>query len=62
MVVEIACTCDGLPSHSHLFTHTFLSDVATRHSYTQVEMEPFDVRIWVDWKTVAREQMRSEAK
>jgi hypothetical protein len=54
--------CDGLPSHSHIFTHVFLTDVKTRHSYTQVEMDPFDVRIWVDWKTVAREQMRSEAK
>lgn len=59
MVVEIACQCGDLPAHSHIYTHVWVSNVETRHTHTLVEMEPFDVRIWVDWKTVAREQMRS---
>lgn len=61
MVVEMACQCDDLPSHSHIA------------SWVPVEAKPgqppgmraqyFDtgeVRIWVDWKAVARALLTGE--
>lgn len=46
--MEIACTCDDLPAHSHVY-------IAKKEEKRLVMAEdPFDVRIWVDWRSVAR--------
>lgn len=58
MVVEIACQCDDLPSHSHVFKPYTFVDPETGVYHAEM-LDTGDVRIWVDWKSVAREQMRS---
>lgn len=53
MVVEVACTCDDLPPHSHVYER---ARVAGPGGLPTLQMVPTDeVRIWVDWKAVARE-------
>lgn len=52
MVVEIACTCDDLPSHSHVFRHQVIED-RVGNKFVQ-PVDTGEVRIWVDWKEVAR--------
>lgn len=47
-VIEIACTCDDLPAHSHVY-----QPKQDGKRLTMVP-EPFDVRVWVDWRAVAR--------
>lgn len=52
MSVEFACTCDDLPSHSHVFRHEARLVDGVR---VAVPVDTGDVRIWVDWKAVARD-------
>lgn len=51
MVVEIACTCEDLPAHSHVGQWVGGSG-QRRYEDTG------EVRIWVDWKALARELCR----
>lgn len=53
MSVEVACTCDDLPAHSHVYRTVNVAGLTV-----QREPDPYDVRIWVDWKAVAKELMR----
>lgn len=53
MVVEFACTCGDLPAHSHVGAWVMQEDGLDRYV-----VDPYDVRIWVDWKDVAREAIR----
>lgn len=46
--VEMACYCDDLPAHSHVY-NTVID--GRRIMYVPDE---FDVRIWVNWKELAR--------
>lgn len=52
---EIACTCDGLPAHSHVYRVGLDPDLTnpSQSVITHVQ-DPYDIRIWVDWKEVAR--------
>jgi hypothetical protein len=53
MSVEVACCCDELPAHSHVFRHDVVED---RHGNRCARpVDTGEVRIWVDWKAVARE-------
>jgi hypothetical protein len=47
-VIEVACLCDDLPAHSHVYQ--------AQQDGQRITMvpEPFDVRVWVDWRAVAR--------
>lgn len=49
--MELACTCGDLPAHSHVYAP---KQVGKRIIMTE---DPFDVRIWVDWKAVARPEV-----
>lgn len=51
MVVEMACTCDDLPPHSHI-SRPVMRDLGRGAHW--VPEDTGDVRIWVDWKEVAR--------
>lgn len=60
MSVEIACTCDDLPAHSHVYRLGV--DVDPMYPDTTVVkyiQDEFDIRIWVDWKAVARDLMNT---
>lgn len=57
MSVTIACECDGLPPHSHVGRWEG-SATGDPRLMTWVP-DPFDVRVWVDWKTVARDATTS---
>lgn len=48
MSVELACTCDDLPAHSHVYRPQQDGQLV------KMVLEEFDVRIWVDWRDVAR--------
>lgn len=50
---EIACTCDGLPPHSHIYRRVQYGKRIV------MDVDPYDVRIWVDWKAVARPEAAS---
>lgn len=54
MVVEIACTCDGLPAHSHVW-RSGTDDAGVPNG--ERLMDEYDVHIWVDWKEIAKELM-----
>jgi hypothetical protein len=56
VVVEMACTCDDLPPHSHVFRHDMILDRTGNRC--AVPRDTGEVRIWVDWKEVARELAR----
>lgn len=47
-MIEIACTCDDLPAHNHVYR--------PQQDGARITMvpEPFDVHIWVDWRAIAR--------
>lgn len=48
-MIEVACTCDGLPPHSHVYR-------PEQHGQRlDMVLDPYDVRVWVDWRAVARE-------
>jgi hypothetical protein len=54
--VEVACECDGFPPHSHVYRW---QDAEGRTTGLLTERpkwapDPYDVRVWVDWKAVAR--------
>lgn len=59
-MVEYACTCDGLPPHSHNPTgRTVPGSVVESGPFAgmrheQIEYDPFGIRMWVDWKAVAK--------
>lgn len=57
MSVEIACECDGLPAHSHVYTTVSDPNGPSIDGYRlrRRVADPFDVRIWIDWKALARE-------
>jgi len=73
-MMEIACTCGGLPAHSHIFAqeirdepvaYTVASNGTTMPSATCKRVVPYDtgeVRIWVDWKALARELSKDSAR
>lgn len=52
-MIEVACTCEGLPAHSHLPTRWDTVD----GTYQAIFDDPFYVRIWVDWRAVAKSYM-----
>jgi hypothetical protein len=47
--MELACTCDDLPAHSHVYRPV------REGKRIEMVLDPFDVRIWVDWRAAARE-------
>lgn len=49
-MMEIACTCDDLPAHSHVYQAQKDED----NRRINMVLDHFDVRIWVDWRAVAR--------
>lgn len=49
MVVEIACTCDDLPAHNHIYAPN-----PPRPGFAPTYHDTGEVQIWVDWKAVAR--------
>lgn len=49
MSVEIACTCDGLPAHSHRY------ELVMQAGKILEKRDTGEIRIWVDWKAVAHE-------
>ncbi len=53
MVVEVACECDGLPPHSH--TGRWIVKVGFRKA--EWEPDPYDIRVWIDWRIVAHDLM-----
>ncbi len=56
-MIEEACTCEGLPAHIHLPTHWATIDGV----YRPVFDDPFWLRVWVDWRTVARSFIAEDA-
>jgi hypothetical protein len=55
-MIDIACTCEDLPAHSHIY-----QQVVPKQDYRGRVFVPEDtgeIRIWVDWKAVARELAR----
>lgn len=59
-MIEFACTCDDLPSHSHIFKPVREWVIALgKETYTGRMEDSGEIRIWVNWKDVARELMRS---
>lgn len=48
MSVEIACTCDGLPAHSHIYRFQ-----PTPDGIAPQRVDTGEVRVWVDWRAVA---------
>lgn len=55
MTVSMACYCDGLPAHSHVYRHEPITDTQGRIVGVNYRPDEFDVHVWVDWKAVARE-------
>lgn len=53
MSVEMACYCGDLPAHSHVYEHLPYED--ERGVGHMASVPSGEVRIWVDWKQVARE-------
>lgn len=67
-MIEYACTCDDLPPHSHIGEQIVLQHWDGRRTsvpaaslagtwsgdWAEVERIPPSIRIWVDWKAVAR--------
>lgn len=67
-MIEIACTCDGLPAHSHVperatvrFANGHVATIPAETlelnagaGWEYLERHPPSIRIWVDWKAVAR--------
>lgn len=63
-MMEVACRCDGLPSHDHRIRNKTFAEMTDeerwRYSeggevYEPTRFDPDDIgRIWVDWKEVAR--------
>lgn len=53
MSIEISCTCDGLPAHSHVFRHDVVVGLNGQRRAQPVDTG--EIRISVDWKAVARE-------
>lgn len=57
---QVACTCDGLPAHSHRATgRTVPGSLIESGSFAGmrrpcIEMDPYDIVMWVDWRAVAR--------
>lgn len=51
MVVTVACGCDDLPPHTHIY-RTVIDE---KTQYIDTVVDEFDVRIWIDWKAIARE-------
>lgn len=58
-MIEIACRCDDLPSHSHIF-EPVTQWVEGVRVYTGSMEDTGEVRIWVNWKDLARELMTRE--
>jgi hypothetical protein len=50
MSVEIGCSCGDLPAHSH--TGEFRPNA---RGIVAMDYDPYDVRIWVDWKAIAHD-------
>ena len=67
MVMLMACTCSGLPAHSHAPTATVrhngrvfdmpLRDVELNPGVEVLSTDPDRIHLWVDWKAVARSLM-----
>lgn len=55
-MIEVACTCAGLPAHTHLPTRWAVVDGV----YRAVFDDPHYVRVWVDWKAYARALARDD--
>lgn len=55
-MIEVACTCDGLPAHSHVYR-----PVVARGGRLHMVIDPYDVRVWVDWRAVARDAVLAES-
>jgi len=69
MVVLEACSCGGLPAHSHLPTETFIHNgreitapmgTAAMNGCEVIRTDPDAIRIWVDWKSVAHALMTAD--
>ena len=59
MSVELACHCDDLPAHSHVYGWAPELD-EERQLHTMTRVDTGEARIWVDWKQVARELALSD--
>lgn len=59
---EIGCMCSGLPVHSHVYRSTIDPAKTAQDPVFRIrhELDPYDVRIWVDWKAVARDYALDE--
>lgn len=58
MSVEIACTCEGLPAHSHTGKWLFAEKDPTQVRVPAVKWVPDGgIRLWIDWKAVAHDLM-----
>lgn len=52
MSVEIACTCEGLPPHTHIMENIIIQTGPQSWDATTYR-DSGEVRIWVNWKAVA---------
>lgn len=59
MVITL-CQCDGLPPHEHRFTGRTVPGSLIEagpfkgQRYERMEVDPYDIRVSVDWKAVAK--------